>query len=870
MSSILALLTSLILVSGQWTPVDYPQFWFSPDKESEILFVSKNGEDPDTAYIIRDSNGKEILSSRGSIRRFEPDQMNVNGQLVKIHSGAGSDQRKPDSMPEKYLSIKLTLPQGYYEMEFPGTKQFFGLGVLPLETRTKDSKSDPFFAIDGALSGLARTNDIRKGLIQSAKKIGIDMIRERISWQRLESAENDFKWTGRYSDEYRFFYKENGVEVLELFHDSPSWIGQIEKKYPKDLNKARKSWRTIAKKWSPTWGAIEIWNEPEISFGAKLPADQYAPLLKSLYQMFKAEGISVPIVGGVNATFNETWLNSAAESRMLDHCDVYSFHTYQKANQVENLYNKYHLWLKKYGHTGMPVWITECGRPWKIGPARAEGREDLLSAIDIVMKGCEARACGFDRYFPFVYSYYEERQNNFGMTGKEGSPLRSIVAYAEMIRLLSGTEYLGDWKNTLSGVLRARIFADAKGKKILVLYRPQFQDGVRIDLPFVPTFVETVTGEKIDPRQKSFDFNDGFLYVGIPDSASIDMDKETLLGRIRKERKKARTEELQKIAQRIPSNLAPFVLRFDHKSIKEMTYTPDKYVLSTKVPEEIKLCFDIFHFDCLNSGRSSTDGPIVKGDCIESKSREFRIDVSEKRLFGDMAVQVPKTIQVKSGQSGRFEIKLRTDGISVVNPCSIDVSIRSGRFSDTVHLNLIREIDTENFSIDQIKKYLSKIKRIPMTNSQKWHPSCAKCGTMKFLAKDQRPKESECSFDVKFKQGDRWIYPLFDPDMSDMSSYDGFFVFARAESKDPKTTSVSMLIEEEGGENWITSTDIIPADEKWHLAFVPFKNFHFLQAFRNGIFENNRVNVLKFGCNTKDEEFKMDLRALYLYKVSRE
>lgn len=857
MNPIFAILTTLILAAGQWTPIDYPQFWFAPETESELRFAAQPGTEPDAAYVIRNSGGKEILSARGTILPFEFDS----------RYNTGTPQTSASSMPKQYLSIKLKLSQGYYELEFPGSKQIFGLGVLPMKARPTESRSDPFFAIDGALSGLARTNDIRKGLIQSAKKIGIDMIRERISWRWLEIKENDFKWVKHYSDEYRFFYKENGVEVLELFHDSPEWIGQIEKKYPKDLNKARKSWRTIAEKWSPTWGAIEIWNEPDISFGANLPADQYVPLLKSLYQMFKAENITVPIVGGVNANFNEGWMESAAQSRMFDSCDVYSFHTYQKADQVENLYQKYHLWMKKYGHEGMPVWITECGRPWKIGPARALGKEDLVSAIDIVMKGCEARACGFDRYFPFVYSYYEERQNNFGMTGKEGSPLRSIAAYAEMIRMLADTEYLGDLKNILPNVSKARIFADRKGKKTLVLYRSKIQDGARIELPFTPSFVEEVTGEIIDPRQKSFDFSDGFLYIGIPDSTTVEIEKETLPGKIRKERLAARPAELRKIAQRAQADLAPFVLRFDHSSVKDMTFTPGHYSFAAGTPGEIKLGFEVINFDRFISHRASADQKKNSAINNEIKTSEFKIIATEKNPSGKAIVQAPKTISVKPGQSGRFEIVLRTDGISTITPCAIDIAVTSEKFSDSVHLNFTREIDPKNFSEDFLKKYLARIKRLPMTDAKKWFPSCAGCGKMKFLSKEQRPQDSECSFDVNFKKGDHWIYPLFDPKMTDMSAYDGFVLCAKAEVKDPKTTEVRMLIEEEEGENWIVSDSIIPADGKWHLSFVPFTNFHFLQAHRNGIFESNRVKYLKFGCNTKENAFKMDLRDLYLYKV---
>lgn len=835
MNSLLGILFSIILTAGQWTPVDYTQFWVQPETESELHFETKPGAVPDAEFVIRDSKGDQASAGQGTV------------------IGAG----KNAAAESVVLTVKLKLPQGYYELEFPKTKQYFGLGVLPLPKRNAESKSDPFFAIDGALSGLAKSNDIRKGLIQSAKKIGIDMIRERLGWGLLERKEGNFGWTGRYSDEYRFFYKENGVDVLELFHDAPDWIGLIEKKYPNDMNKARTSWRTIAKKWSPTWGAIEIWNEPEIGFGANMPADQYVPLLKSLYQMFKSEGVKTPVVGGVNALFNEEWLVTAADSKMLDYCDIYSFHTYQRADLIENLYQQYHDWLKKYGHAGMPVWITECGRPWKIGPARALGKEDLVSAIDIVMKGVEARACGFDRYFPFVYAYYEERENNFGMTGKEGSPLRSIVAYAQMIRRLSGTEYVGDWKEKKQEIDRARVFADSRGNKTLVLYQSAPKDKTAVRLPFDPVFIESVTGENVKSENGSFDFSEGFLYIGVPGNAVFALDKETMIGKIRAERKAARPAEMNTIAKRSSETIAPFVLRFDHSSVKDLTFTPQYYLLDSKSPGEIKLGFDVFSF---SGSADKADSSIKNG----SKEQEFKITVDSLNNNGSAVLQ-SETLKVPTGGRGRFEITVTTDRLTLVTPYKFNVNIAAGGRSDSVRLILAKDLDPEKISDDFLKKHFAKTQRLSMRDPTKWIKSCAACGSMKFVPAEKLPKRIECSFDVKFQKGDRWIYPLLSPEITDMTEYDGFIICARAKSKDTKT-SVRMIVEEASGENWIVWNNLMPADGKWHLAFVPFKNFHLLQGKKNGIFERDRIRGLKFGANTPDEYFKMDLGMLYLYK----
>ena len=73
----------------------------------------------------------------------------------------------------------LNLPQGFHEIEFPATKQRFGIIVLP-----ENIGKDPFFAIDGGLSWLVRDAAVREGLICVAKRVGMDMIRERLTWAR--------------------------------------------------------------------------------------------------------------------------------------------------------------------------------------------------------------------------------------------------------------------------------------------------------------------------------------------------------------------------------------------------------------------------------------------------------------------------------------------------------------------------------------------------------------------------------------------------------------------------------------------------------------------------------------------------------------
>ena len=113
------------------------------------------------------------------------------------------------------------------------------------------------------------------------------------------------------------------------------------------------------------------------------------------------------------------------------------------------------------------------------------------------MKGVESRACGVHCYFPFVYTFYEEGGiRNFGMMGREVTPLRSMAAYACAVHCLSGMDYLGDLEGVDPAIRLARVFGESirhtpcadgqrhtecagyfGGKRLIVLYTGKVQAG---------------------------------------------------------------------------------------------------------------------------------------------------------------------------------------------------------------------------------------------------------------------------------------------------------------------------------------------------------------------------------------------------------
>ena len=212
------------------------------------------------------------------------------------------------------------------------------------------------------------------------------------------------------------------------------------------------------------------------------------------------------------AHYHRPFLDTAAECGMLDCVDVASFHTYDRAARMQELVGKYRDWLAAHGRPDMPLWITESGRPWKKGPSRPPADQDAASALDITRKAIEVRACGVARYFAFVYPFYEENENNFGMLDRWGTPLRSFAAYAQAARALGGKQYLGDLRLGESAPA-ARVFGDQRETvAVLTAGTNAPQTAVVGDLPVLRA--EALDGRRIQVNGAGeIPLTDGLAYV---------------------------------------------------------------------------------------------------------------------------------------------------------------------------------------------------------------------------------------------------------------------------------------------------------------------------------------------------------------------
>jgi hypothetical protein len=567
-------------------PASVTQFFVTPEKPARLQWKVEAGTLAEPLeYSLRDYGGSSTGVSP------VPVSPGASGRAKLLDGGA--------------VEVALQPHQGFFEIEFPATKQRFGIVSLPA---SQDVPPDKFFCIDGALSWLVRDDEIREGLVQAAHRSGIRTIRERLTWGAVHPAPDRWDWqTDAHYDTLRRACLKHRVEVLEMAHDGPRWMGHVGPRYPENLVASARSWQKIAQQWRPTWGGLEVWNEPDIFFGGNLPADQYVPLVKAIsHGLGEPLPLRWPLVGGVMAHCNRQFLDTAARNGILDSIDVFSFHTYSRAPEMEGLVEKYRAWLKDYGHESMPLWLTECGRPWKTGPERPPVDQDAESALDITMKAVEAKACGIDRYFAFVYPYFEEGKNNFGMMDKRATPLRSFAAYAQMARVLANRSYLGDLKHNDKRLLRARVFLGVRAfdtprevpSAIAVLYTGRVDPAAMVKIELPVSRIEGIDGRELKPTAAGeIPVPGGMVYVWPESDDALGLETWQSDETLRRVDTKTKAVALRRAArQRESKRIAPspIILRYqwDDKLVEP---TSEGYRFRADPPKKMPVAVRVFN-----------------------------------------------------------------------------------------------------------------------------------------------------------------------------------------------------------------------------------------------------------------------------------
>ena len=695
------------------------------------------------------------------------------------------------------LTITRTFPRGFYEIAFPEAQQAFGIVALPAQS----GAPDPFFCIDSGLSWLDTDPVHRTALVHILARCGIAQSRERMGLGSVNPSPETYTWNRqpRAFDDLRTLYAAQQVPLLEILEGGSAHhsLGKSAP-YPRELPALATSWAKVAAHWQGGWGAGEANNEPDLR---GIPAEQYVPGTKAQSYALAQAGAKTPLVTGVFAGIPPgPYFDACVANGLLADSDAISFHSYDRAPGVENMVARYRTWLADSGQPNLPLWHSECGWPWVNGPARPPRDQDALSACEIATKAIETKACGVARHFPFVYVYYEEGHKNFGMMGREATPLRSMAAYAMTIATLAHQPYLGDLRQVPAPVTLTRVFGAPSDKTwVATLYTGTVDASATVHVPFPVLRAAGADGRELSVHGGVVPVPDGLTYLWL-DAAAV----QSFVAR---DTTAAKLYDLGQHPVAPARRASPVVMQF----------------LNAETP-----------------ARASSRCYLITQETAHALPLHVRID-----NLGAVGVTVTPSLTLPNGSAqesapvtlvahGSATVTWTVDASPALDIASVRLITVSVKSSAGVQPSPLAIPFVMEGTLAQHLAAHPRQRQLPFTALDHWQANNAGHGTARFSMND-----GVWRMDVTFKGvAGNWSYPKFTLSERFDATHDAGFVLRARIAKNANTVAL-MANPNQPDSFWCP--DLFPADGQWHVVYVPFTEF---KPGPNGAgMQNSRLDV---------------------------
>lgn len=240
------------------------------------------------------------------------------------------------------------------------------------------------------------------------ERAGANAVRVDVGWSSLEQGGKGTR-TGWYLGKLDRFVagaKARGLRVIATVGTTPCWASSapeslkqgcegewwargVDRYPPANPGDYADIVAWIAARYGDALGAIEIWNEPNLTrfLEGPDPAAAYAAMLKAAYPAVKAASPDLPVLGGVLGHADRPFLERLYRHGIKGHYDGLSFHPY---NEWRDPLDRWHErwwaytflpgieWMRdaqRAAGDDAPVWITEfgwstcIGHSWCVGEA---------------------------------------------------------------------------------------------------------------------------------------------------------------------------------------------------------------------------------------------------------------------------------------------------------------------------------------------------------------------------------------------------------------------------------------------------------------------------------------------------------------------
>lgn len=425
---------------------------------------------------------------QGEPLRFTLKPFVVAGPQWALKNWKGETVRS-GAWPQNSRELLLEpLPNGYYTLELSSDRQKFtgfrSFAVVP-DPSSRPRNPEMFFAMDTAQSWLARPDsanyrhpgDAYEIVSEVARRAGLKMVRERMSWSECEAEPGKFNWKQYMTN--AALLAERGVKVSGMYHNAPQWAKTNTTHLPGDLVATYNFAKKLAETFRGKMADWEFWNEQDIGFAPEGAWD-YASTLKAAYLGFKAGDPELPVaIGGYAQTDVPPYADAVMKNGAGEYFDIFNIHTYATLREYPALLGKIRAHLARHGVENRPVWFTENG-------CRMEGS----GTVDSYMSGLKAhspeqemivaeflpkmmilmQSLGVDRDFFFVLPPYNEQSGSkdWGLMRRDYTVKPGFAVFATLTDQLGDAVYEGTLK--LGDGIRGYVYRGRDGRKILVYW----------------------------------------------------------------------------------------------------------------------------------------------------------------------------------------------------------------------------------------------------------------------------------------------------------------------------------------------------------------------------------------------------------------
>ena len=354
---------------------------------------------------------------------------------------------------------------GWYKIEIAGMGENYTAAFSVVDKYSERYSGDTPFAADFASGHKSNYIQDRRDLSRAARLAGVKWMRERISWQNMDS---DGKINTDLIREVTDDINNEGINVLPMLGTNGSdWQSSI------DAVKIYNAIKQMAGGMNEKSSTLEIFNEVDGGFTG-VPADVYAAFYKAA-AIGAVDGGGQSVFAGLIQDKNSDFRKLLMANDAMNYSAAYNSHFhlfYGSGEAKETIDTEYITDERDFGtKEGMakPFWVTEAGMYMSAVKGENPSEDKLRhQARYLATSMPEAIANGLDKYFWFLWREYYESGYEMGTFDYDNNTFPVYAAYAAVTSALGKGKFIG---SLARDDVKGYVFeANDEGKQTLALW----------------------------------------------------------------------------------------------------------------------------------------------------------------------------------------------------------------------------------------------------------------------------------------------------------------------------------------------------------------------------------------------------------------